>query len=118
MMLSLDDSRIAPSASYACANVDCTSLGYKTSCGDLDVRGNITYAFNSYYQKNEQDMWLVIFQTWPQSQRRNPPPEVAASLSVVRTSFADLDITVTTMFYQMKSPPICSHSCWAPLYQV
>ncbi|CAL9039380.1 unnamed protein product [Musa banksii] len=46
---SLDDSRIAPSASYACANADCTSLG------DLDVRGNVKYAFNSYYQKNDQD---------------------------------------------------------------
>ncbi|CAL9768085.1 unnamed protein product [Musa acuminata subsp. burmannicoides] len=53
---SLDDSRMAPSASYACANADCTSLGYnKTSCGDLDVRGNVKYAFNSYYQKNDQD---------------------------------------------------------------
>ncbi|XP_072952763.1 glucan endo-1,3-beta-glucosidase 6 [Typha angustifolia] len=51
----LADSRIAPSASYACANADCTSLGYKTSCGDLDGRGNISYAFNSFYQKNDQD---------------------------------------------------------------
>ncbi|XP_074564639.1 glucan endo-1,3-beta-glucosidase 6-like [Curcuma longa] len=50
-----DDSRIAPSISYACANADCTALGYKTSCGDLDEQGNISYAFNNYYQKNDQD---------------------------------------------------------------
>ncbi|ONK82050.1 uncharacterized protein A4U43_C01F35610 [Asparagus officinalis] len=53
--VSLDDSKVAPSVSYACANADCTSLGYKTSCGGLDARGNISYAFNSYYQMNDQD---------------------------------------------------------------
>lgn len=53
--VNLGDSRVAPSVSYACQNADCTSLGYKTSCGDLDTRGNISYAFNSYYQKNDQD---------------------------------------------------------------
>ncbi|XP_074590534.1 glucan endo-1,3-beta-glucosidase 6-like [Curcuma longa] len=51
----IDDSQIAQSVSYACANADCTSLGYRTSCGDLDARGNVSYAFNSYYQKNDQD---------------------------------------------------------------
>ncbi|KAL8223080.1 hypothetical protein R6Q57_020479 [Mikania cordata] len=50
----LDDPSIAQSVSYACALGDCTSLGYGTSCGDLDARGNISYAFNSYYQKNDQ----------------------------------------------------------------
>ncbi|XP_071737093.1 glucan endo-1,3-beta-glucosidase 6-like [Rutidosis leptorrhynchoides] len=49
-----DDVSIAQSVSYACALGDCTSLGYKTSCGDLDAKGNISYAFNSYYQKNDQ----------------------------------------------------------------
>uniref|UniRef100_A0A7C9F370 glucan endo-1,3-beta-D-glucosidase n=1 Tax=Opuntia streptacantha TaxID=393608 RepID=A0A7C9F370_OPUST len=51
----LDDSRIAPSVGYACAQADCTSLGYGTSCSGMDARGNISYAFNSYYQKNDQD---------------------------------------------------------------
>ncbi|XP_059634538.1 glucan endo-1,3-beta-glucosidase 6-like [Cornus florida] len=50
----LDDPGIAPSVSYACGLADCTSLGYQTSCGSLDARGNISYAFNSYYQKNNQ----------------------------------------------------------------
>ncbi|KAG0503307.1 hypothetical protein HPP92_003379 [Vanilla planifolia] len=52
---SLADANVAPSVSYACANADCTSLGFMTSCGGLDARGNISYAFNSYYQKNDQD---------------------------------------------------------------
>ncbi|PIN05711.1 Glucan endo-1,3-beta-D-glucosidase [Handroanthus impetiginosus] len=50
----LDDPQVAPSVSYACALGDCTCLGYQTSCGNLDTRGNISYAFNSYYQKNNQ----------------------------------------------------------------
>lgn len=51
---SLDDPQVALSVSYACGNADCTSLGYGTSCGNLDARGNISYAFNSYYQINNQ----------------------------------------------------------------
>lgn len=51
---SLDDPQVAPSVSYACARADCTSLGYGTSCGDLSAQGNISYAFNSYYQQNNQ----------------------------------------------------------------
>ncbi|KAF8400133.1 hypothetical protein HHK36_013429 [Tetracentron sinense] len=51
---SLDDPQVAPSMSYACGLADCTSLGYATSCASLDARGNISYAFNSYYQKNDQ----------------------------------------------------------------
>ncbi|PKI34600.1 hypothetical protein CRG98_044994 [Punica granatum] len=50
----LDDAQIAPSVSYACARADCTALGYGTSCSELDAKGNISYAFNSYYQINNQ----------------------------------------------------------------
>ncbi|KAK2658470.1 hypothetical protein Ddye_005003 [Dipteronia dyeriana] len=52
--VSLDDPQVAPSVSYACANADCTSLGYGTSCSNLDAIGNISYAFNSYYQIHNQ----------------------------------------------------------------
>ncbi|KAA8535884.1 hypothetical protein F0562_030887 [Nyssa sinensis] len=50
----LDDPDVAPSVSYACGLADCTSLGYLTSCGNLDARGNVSYALNSYYQQNNQ----------------------------------------------------------------
>lgn len=51
---SLDDTQVAPSVSYACSHADCSSLGYGTSCSNLDARGNISYAFNNYYQENDQ----------------------------------------------------------------
>ncbi|KAK8598011.1 hypothetical protein V6N13_095403 [Hibiscus sabdariffa] len=50
----LDDPSVAPSVNYACSLADCTCLGYGTSCGNLDSRGNISYAFNSYFQQNNQ----------------------------------------------------------------
>ncbi|KAK1316170.1 Glucan endo-1,3-beta-glucosidase 6 [Acorus calamus] len=50
----LDDPQVGPSVTYACENADCTNLGYGTSCSNLDGRGNLSYAFNSYYQKHDQ----------------------------------------------------------------
>ncbi|XP_062196797.1 glucan endo-1,3-beta-glucosidase 6-like [Phragmites australis] len=51
----LADQKVGDSVSYACGLADCTSLGYKTSCGGLDPKGNVSYAFNSYYQTMDQD---------------------------------------------------------------
>ncbi|ERN12593.1 glucan endo-1,3-beta-glucosidase 5 [Amborella trichopoda] len=50
----LDDPKIGESVNYACSLADCTALGYGSSCNSLDVRGNISYAFNSYFQRNNQ----------------------------------------------------------------
>ncbi|XP_051151462.1 glucan endo-1,3-beta-glucosidase 5-like isoform X2 [Andrographis paniculata] len=52
--MNFQDPQVAPSVSYACDHGDCTSLGYGTSCGNLDAQGNISYAFNNYYQINNQ----------------------------------------------------------------
>ncbi|XP_057740235.1 glucan endo-1,3-beta-glucosidase 8-like [Arachis stenosperma] len=46
---------------YACANTDCTSLGYGCSCADLDIRGNISYAFNQYFQARDQSIEACDF---------------------------------------------------------
>ncbi|KAL9230457.1 hypothetical protein vseg_005803 [Gypsophila vaccaria] len=48
---------MSPSANLTkrwCGNADCTSLGYGSSCNGLSVQGNISYAFNSYYQEQNQ----------------------------------------------------------------
>ncbi|CAN1799010.1 Glucan endo-1,3-beta-glucosidase 6 [Linum perenne] len=50
----LDDPQVPLSVSYACSLADCTKLGYGTSCGNLDARGNISYSFNSYFQIQDQ----------------------------------------------------------------
>ncbi|XP_019462852.1 PREDICTED: glucan endo-1,3-beta-glucosidase 8-like [Lupinus angustifolius] len=48
--------------SYACAGGDCTSLGYGCTCnGILDGAGNASYAFNQYFQINEQSVEACDF---------------------------------------------------------
>ncbi|XP_021276796.1 glucan endo-1,3-beta-glucosidase 5 [Herrania umbratica] len=51
---SISDPSVAQGISYACEYADCTSLGYGSSCGNLDVRNNASYAFNMYYQTMNQ----------------------------------------------------------------
>ncbi|XP_072983065.1 glucan endo-1,3-beta-glucosidase 8-like isoform X1 [Typha latifolia] len=46
---------------YACSNGDCTALGYGSSCDNLDKRGNISYAFNMYFQMQDQDVRACDF---------------------------------------------------------
>ncbi|KAM6583704.1 hypothetical protein CsatB_010706 [Cannabis sativa] len=50
----LMDPNLAESVKYACTYADCTSLGYGSSCGMLDPKGNASYAFNVYYQTMNQ----------------------------------------------------------------
>ncbi|XP_021866040.1 glucan endo-1,3-beta-glucosidase 8-like [Spinacia oleracea] len=52
---------ISASVDYACSMSDCTSLGYGSSCNDLDVNGNISYAYNMYFQMNEQSVEACDF---------------------------------------------------------
>lgn len=46
--------QLPDSITYACTHGDCTSLGFGSSCNSLDYQGNASYAFNSYYQVNNQ----------------------------------------------------------------
>lgn len=39
----------------ACSVADCTTLNYGGSCNGIGVKGNISYAFNSYYQLQMQN---------------------------------------------------------------
>ncbi|XP_022731199.1 glucan endo-1,3-beta-glucosidase 5 [Durio zibethinus] len=50
----ISDPNLAQSISYACQYSDCTSLGYGSSCGNLDAQSNASYAFNMYYQTMNQ----------------------------------------------------------------
>ncbi|KAF5177005.1 Glucan endo-1,3-beta-glucosidase [Thalictrum thalictroides] len=45
---------------YACSVADCTPLGW--SCDKLDKTGNISYAYNIYFQMQDQDVQACDFQ--------------------------------------------------------
>ncbi|XP_059647304.1 glucan endo-1,3-beta-glucosidase 8-like [Cornus florida] len=52
-----DLSKLADNINYACTFADCTALGYGSSCNSLDANGNASYAFNMYFQvQNQKDM--------------------------------------------------------------
>lgn len=51
---SLSDPNLAQGVSFACQYADCTSLGYGSTCGNLDAQRNASYAFNMYYQTMNQ----------------------------------------------------------------
>jgi hypothetical protein len=55
-------SRIADSVTYACTYADCTSLGYGSTCSSLDAVGNASYAFNMYFQVQNQAEGSCDFQ--------------------------------------------------------
>lgn len=52
---------LADSIDYACSLSDCTALGYGSSCNHLSARGNASYAFNMYFQINDQHPWNCDF---------------------------------------------------------
>ena len=52
---------LASSIDYACSLSDCTALGYGSSCNNLSLEGNASYAFNMYYQVNDQKIWTCDF---------------------------------------------------------
>nr|KYP67565.1 Glucan endo-1,3-beta-glucosidase 8 [Cajanus cajan] len=56
-----DKDKVEDSVSYACAGGDCTSLGVARSCDKLDKAGNASYAFNQYFQINDQSVEACDF---------------------------------------------------------
>ncbi|KDP39719.1 hypothetical protein JCGZ_02739 [Jatropha curcas] len=57
-----DLSKLADNIDYACTFSDCTALGYGSSCNGLDANGNASYAFNMYFQVQNQDPMACDFQ--------------------------------------------------------
>ncbi|XP_044497511.1 glucan endo-1,3-beta-glucosidase 5 [Mangifera indica] len=50
-----DLSDVANHVKLACSVADCTTLDYGGSCNGIGAKGNISYAFNSYYQLQMQN---------------------------------------------------------------
>ncbi|KAK4776326.1 hypothetical protein SAY86_005014 [Trapa natans] len=51
-----DKEKVGKNLNYACTIADCTSLAYGSSCNDMDFLGNVSYAFNQYFQAQDQDV--------------------------------------------------------------
>ncbi|KNA06927.1 hypothetical protein SOVF_176590 [Spinacia oleracea] len=53
---SKDLSSVSNHFKLACSVADCTTLNYGGSCNGIGVKGNISFAFNSYYQMQKQNV--------------------------------------------------------------
>ncbi|PON57662.1 Glycoside hydrolase [Parasponia andersonii] len=58
---SRDLSDVANHMKLACSMADCTTLNYGGSCNGIGTKGNISYAFNSYYQLQMQNVQSCDF---------------------------------------------------------
>jgi len=65
-------SRIGDSVTYACTFADCTALGYGSSCNGKDAAGNASYAFNMYFQTQNQVEGSCDFQGLAAPTAQNP----------------------------------------------
>ncbi|KAH6777201.1 O-Glycosyl hydrolases family 17 protein [Perilla frutescens var. frutescens] len=50
-----DLSTVASHFKLACSYADCTTLSFGGSCNNIGEKGNVSYAFNSYYQIQKQN---------------------------------------------------------------
>ncbi|PKA50940.1 Glucan endo-1,3-beta-glucosidase 8 [Apostasia shenzhenica] len=53
--------QIAERVNYACSNADCTPLSFGSSCAGMGLKGNLSYAFNIYFQTMDQDVRACDF---------------------------------------------------------
>ncbi|XP_021724648.1 glucan endo-1,3-beta-glucosidase 5-like [Chenopodium quinoa] len=58
---SKDLSRVSNHLQLACSAADCTRLNYGGSCNGIGENGNVSFAFNSYYQLQKQDVQSCDF---------------------------------------------------------
>ncbi|XP_030535017.1 glucan endo-1,3-beta-glucosidase 8 [Rhodamnia argentea] len=64
-------SAVGAEVSYACSLSDCSSLVYGATCNNLDSYGNISYAFNMYFQMQDQDVESCNFNSMAEIVTRN-----------------------------------------------
>ncbi|XP_074307062.1 glucan endo-1,3-beta-glucosidase 8-like [Silene latifolia] len=57
-----DLSKLADNINFACTFADCTPLGYGSSCNGLDANSNASYAFNVYFQTQNQNLEACDFE--------------------------------------------------------
>ncbi|CAK9172830.1 unnamed protein product [Ilex paraguariensis] len=57
-----DLSKLADNINFACTFADCTALEYGSACNGMDTNGNASYAFNAYFQVQNQAALSCNFQ--------------------------------------------------------
>lgn len=85
----ITDQKVGDAVGYACGLADCTSLGYGTSCSNLDAQGNVSYAFNSYYQINDQADEACGFDNLATVTKTDPSVGTCRFIVMIETPLSD-----------------------------
>ncbi|CAI9086816.1 OLC1v1020732C1 [Oldenlandia corymbosa var. corymbosa] len=83
-----DLSKLADNINYACTFSDCTALGYGSSCNGLDVNANASYAFNMYFQVQNQDEMSCNFQGLARMTEQNISQGTCNFTIQIKTSYS------------------------------
>lgn len=67
-----DLTQLQANLEYACDHGDCTATYPGGSCSNLTIEGNASYAFNNYYQYNDQATGACNFQGLAEVTTTNP----------------------------------------------
>jgi hypothetical protein len=81
--------KLADNINYACTFADCTALGYGSSCGGMDSNGNASYAFNAFFQEQNQKDEACDFQGLAIPTQTDPStPACNFTIQIATTSVA------------------------------
>eukprot|EP00250_Pteridium_aquilinum_P033036 c5128_g1_i1 orf=230-1708(+) len=85
-----DQSTLGDSITYACTFSDCTSLGYGSSCNPyLDLEKNASYAFNNYFQRQNQGLGTCDFNGLGQVVSKDPSVQACEFMIQIATPEAE-----------------------------
>ncbi|KAH7278962.1 hypothetical protein KP509_38G066500 [Ceratopteris richardii] len=105
-----DSSLVGKSVNYACSYSDCTSLGYGSSCNPyLDARGNASYAFNQYFQMNDQKSGTCYFDGIGSITYQNPSVDSCQFIVQLATAPGNKSIVSNRMIRWIIWIFICLH---------
>ncbi|XP_021725142.1 glucan endo-1,3-beta-glucosidase 8-like [Chenopodium quinoa] len=100
-----DMSKLQENMNYACTFADCTPLGYGSSCQNMDTNGNISYAFNVYFQTQNQNLEACNFQGLARLTMKNISTDtcnftIQIASSALRTAVpAAFSLIITALMY-------------------
>ncbi|KAF6134233.1 hypothetical protein GIB67_010032 [Kingdonia uniflora] len=80
--------KMGDNINYACTFSDCTSLGYGASCSNLDAQGNASYAFNMYFQVQNQVPMSCDFEGLATVTTQNPSQGNCNFIIQIASSFS------------------------------
>ncbi|XP_073146225.1 glucan endo-1,3-beta-glucosidase 9 [Henckelia pumila] len=100
-----DLSNASAAALEACSAADCTEISSGGSCSNLSWPGNVSYAFNNYYQQHDQNEQSCDFSGLGLITTVDPSVDTCRFYVGIKTSFS-ISIHKSAVFCWMISPTV------------